>query len=222
MNTLPKDLLFILALNLNDEDLSSLCRTSKRFNEQICKKDDIWNYKLYQLKEYSEDIQKLKKEVNNPRELYQLVKSLILAKEAFILDLSLTELYNKNDIILINKGIKKIPNLSLFKNLKSLGLRGNKIKEIPETLPEDLETIQLYGNKVEKIPKKLPKSLKVLYLSNNKIKEIPDTLPEGLQKLYLNFNEIEKIPFLNSLETLSLRGNPIKEIPEKYKKLIKI
>jgi Leucine-rich repeat (LRR) protein len=237
---LSKDPLFLVALELNDVDLANFCKSNKKFNEQICKKDDIWNYKLSRLdKKYSEDIQELKKEVKTPRELYQLIKSLIVAKEIFKVNWSLNELYNKK-IIWINKEIKKIPNLSLFKNLRELDLSWNKIEKIPETLPNSLSELNLRHNKIEKIPETLPNSLQELYLGYNKIikipmtlpkslqklslddnqiKEIPKTLPNSLQELYLNSNQIEKIPetLPNSLQKLSLGNNQIKEIPEKYR-----
>jgi hypothetical protein len=117
MNKLTKDPLFLVALELNDVDLANFCKTNKKFNEQFCKKDDIWNYKLSRLdKKYSEDIQNLSQEVSvpiKPRELYQLVKSLIDAKEIFKLDWSLTELYNKEEISPTIFGIFFIPNIVL-------------------------------------------------------------------------------------------------------------
>ena len=243
---LSKDPLFLVALELNDVDLANFCKTNKKFNEQICKKDTIWNYKLSRLdKKYSEDIEKLRNEVETPRELYQLVKSLIVAREIFKVNWSLTKLYNKEEISLSNEGIEKIPNLSLFKNLEELYLKYNKIEEIPEILPNSLKKLCLNHNKIEKIPDILPNSLELLYLDynkiekipvtlpnslqrldlgNNKIEKIPETLPDSLKKLYLINNKIEEIPdnLPNSLQKLDLRYNEIKDIPEKYRYIVKV
>jgi Leucine-rich repeat (LRR) protein len=243
---LTKDIIFLIALELNDVDLANFCKTNKYFNEQICKKDDIWNYKLYklkELKEYSEDIKTLSKEVNTSRELYQLVKSLIVAKEIFKINWSLTKLYNEKEIFLWNTRINKIPNLVLFKNLQKLEMRDNKIEKIPQTLPNSLKKLDLSDNQIKEIPEILPNSLeelwlnrnkiekipflnslKELYLSDNQIKEIPENLPNSLKELYLSYNKIEKIPDIlpKSLQKLYLNNNKIEKIPKKYKKIINI
>jgi Leucine-rich repeat (LRR) protein len=201
MNQYTKDILFLIAIEFDDIDLANFCKTNKYFNEKICKSDTIWNYKLSQLsKKYSEDIENLRNEVNNSRELYQLIKSLIVAKDVFKLDGNLTKLYNRGSINVSNKEITNIPNLSLFKNLKTLSLSDNKIEKIPETLPDSLEELWLYNNKIEKIPDKLPNSLKTLDLTANKIKKVPDTLPTSLKELWLINDEIM--------------------IPEKYKNIV--
>jgi Leucine-rich repeat (LRR) protein len=196
MINLTKDTLFLIFLKLNDSDLVSLCKTNKYFKEQLYK-SNVWKYKLEELKEYSKDIQELRKEVDvprNPRELYQLVQSLINVKKVFTTKWSLSELYNKELIIFSNGEINKIPNLSLFKKLKTLILFGNKIEKIPETLPDSLQGLNLSSNKIKKIPKTLPNSLQKLYLASNKIEKIPDTLPDSLEVLDLRNNKIENIP----------------------------
>jgi Leucine-rich repeat (LRR) protein len=223
LKDLPKDPFFLIILKLNDVDLANFCKVNKYFRKKIYK-SNIWNYRLSQLNnEYSEDIQELKTEFNTSKELYQLVKSLILAKEIFKVDWNLTELYNKKIIYLTNKGIKKIPNLSLFKNLEQLELKNdeyehkddkNKIEKIPETLPNSLKVLSLGMNKIKEIPETLPDSLEVLDLDFNNIKEIPKKLPKSLEELYLMANKIKEIPFLKSLKILDLDYNDIKELPD--------
>jgi len=46
MDKLEKDQLFLLALELDLPELLSFCDSSKRINELICKRNDIWYYKL--------------------------------------------------------------------------------------------------------------------------------------------------------------------------------
>ena len=46
LQTLPKDALFSIAIELDLPDLLSLCNSYERINELICERNDIWNYKL--------------------------------------------------------------------------------------------------------------------------------------------------------------------------------
>jgi hypothetical protein len=48
METLPKNVLFDMALKLTLDDLVKFCRLSKRFDEVICRSDDFWRRKLNQ------------------------------------------------------------------------------------------------------------------------------------------------------------------------------
>lgn len=50
MNNLPKDLLIVLALNLEYEEILNLCQTNKRVNDIVCKNKLFWKQKL--VKEY--------------------------------------------------------------------------------------------------------------------------------------------------------------------------
>ena len=52
MEKLEKDQLFLLALELDLPELISFCQTNKRINNLICKRNDIWLYKLN--KEFSD------------------------------------------------------------------------------------------------------------------------------------------------------------------------
>ena len=42
METISKDILFKLALELDLPDLISLCKSSKRFDNQVCKNENVW------------------------------------------------------------------------------------------------------------------------------------------------------------------------------------
>ena len=70
MDKLEKDQLFLLALELDLPDLISFCSSSKRINMLICKRNDIWYYKLN--KEFSD----LKYTGKEPRPYYVKVKEI--------------------------------------------------------------------------------------------------------------------------------------------------
>ncbi len=54
MEKLEKDQLFLLATELDLPELLSFCSSSKRINDLICKRNDIWLYKLN--KEFPENL----------------------------------------------------------------------------------------------------------------------------------------------------------------------
>ncbi len=70
MDKLEKDQLFLLALELDLPELLSFCSSSKRINDLICKRNDIWYYKLN--KEFSD----LKYTGKEPRPYYVKVKEI--------------------------------------------------------------------------------------------------------------------------------------------------
>lgn len=68
MEKLNRDELFVLALEMDAPSILNLCRTNKRFQEKLCKNDDVWRYKL--LKEYYISSSK------NPKQEYLKLSSL--------------------------------------------------------------------------------------------------------------------------------------------------
>jgi len=70
MEKLEKDQLFLLALELDLPELISFCQTNKRINNLICKRNDIWYYKLN--KEFSD----LKYTGKEPRPYYIKLKEI--------------------------------------------------------------------------------------------------------------------------------------------------
>ena len=70
MEKLEKDQLFLLALELDLPELLSFCSSSKRINDLICKRNDIWYYKLN--KEFSD----LKYTGKEPRPYYIKLKKI--------------------------------------------------------------------------------------------------------------------------------------------------
>ncbi|XP_056129144.1 fibromodulin [Lampris incognitus] len=109
-----------------------------------------------------------------------------------------------------------------FKGLKSLttlNMRKNKLRKIPDNLPERLHQLYLEFNSIESIPADFlnmyPK-LQFLRLANNKLtdKGIPANVfnVSKLVELDLSHNKLERIPVVSgSLENLYLQANHIKE-----------
>ena len=65
MEKLTKDPLFLVALELNDIDMANFCKSNKFFNDQICKKDDIWYYIL-------------ERDYDKPEVKYRLIDEILL------------------------------------------------------------------------------------------------------------------------------------------------
>ena len=85
MKKLSKDALFSIAIELN---LPDLLRSSSRINNLICKRNDIWNYKLKN--NHHESLKQ-----STPRETYTLLYKLTVLKEKLKLTYSIVDLYNR-------------------------------------------------------------------------------------------------------------------------------
>uniref|UniRef100_A0A3P9I6F9 Fibromodulin n=1 Tax=Oryzias latipes TaxID=8090 RepID=A0A3P9I6F9_ORYLA len=111
---------------------------------------------------------------------------------------------------------------SEFKGLNSLtmlDMSKNKLKKIPDNLPELLQQLYLQSNNIESVPERLlslnPK-LQFLRLAHNMLtdKGLPSNVfnSSTLAELDLSFNRLEKIPVVSrNLENLYLHANKIKE-----------
>lgn len=109
----------------------------------------------------------------------------------------------------------------VFKGLKSLTLldmRKNKLRKIPDNLPERLQQLYLEFNNIESVPTGFltmyPK-LQFVRLAHNKLtdKGLPSNVfnISTLVELDLSFNKLEKIPIVSrNLENLYLQANKIK------------
>lgn len=109
----------------------------------------------------------------------------------------------------------------VFKGLKSLtmlDMRKNRLRKIPDNLPERLQQVYLEFNSIESVPASFltmyPK-LQFVRLAHNKLtdKGLPSNVfnISTLVELDLSFNKLEKIPVVNrNLENLYLQANKIK------------
>ena len=119
-----------------------------------------------------------------------------------------------------SKGIKSLPDLTRFKNLKKLSCSANQITSLP-TLPQNLEILYCSGNQLTLLPT-LPQNLEILYCYDNQLTSLP-TLPQNLKFLDCSYNKLTLLPTLpQKLKTLYCYSNPIDEIVDNKNCLIKI
>ncbi|KAK5606579.1 hypothetical protein CRENBAI_018366 [Crenichthys baileyi] len=109
-----------------------------------------------------------------------------------------------------------------FKELKSLNMLDmtkNKLRRIPNSLPERLQQLYLEYNNIESVPAgflTMYPDLQFVRLAHNTLtdKGLPSSVfnTSTLVELDLSFNNLEKIPLVNrNLENLYLHANKIKE-----------
>jgi Leucine-rich repeat (LRR) protein len=106
-----------------------------------------------------------------------------------------------------NKGIKSLPDLTRFKNLKTLKCSNNQLTSLP-TLPQKLETLSCSNNQLTSLPT-LPQNLEYLYCSNNQLTSLP-TLPQNLKELCCYNNQLTSLPTLpQNLEYFDCDNNQL-------------
>ncbi len=195
MNYISKDILFLLALQLDLPDMMNFCRINKRIYNSIYQKNYIWNWKLKEEFPNCNDslLQK------TPKNTYILIYNLRSLICKFNLNYSTEELYFSKILHLGGYIIKKIPKEIVFLiNLKRLNLSACMLEKIPKEICSLID-------------------LKYLDLSYNLIKEIPKELCSLINLKYLNlsYNLIEEISSMSTLVNLKLlriNNNPIKSI----------
>jgi internalin A len=122
-------------------------------------------------------------------------------------------------------GISQIlPDIGQLKNLQVLYLRGNQLREVPESLGQlkSLQELDLRGNQLREVPESLGQlqNLQVLDLDGNQLREVPESLGQlqNLEKLDLGGNQLREVPEslgqLQNLQWLDLDGNQLREVPE--------
>jgi Leucine-rich repeat (LRR) protein len=128
--------------------------------------------------------------------------------------------YNTLTINICSKGIKSLPDLTRFKNLKKLNCSANQITSLP-SLPQTLKILYCSDNKLTSLPT-LPQNLQTLYCYSNQLTSLP-TLPQHLEFLDCSYNKLTSLPTLpQNLKTLYFYSNPADEIVDNNYCLIKI
>ena len=128
--------------------------------------------------------------------------------------------YNTLTIDISSKGIKSLPDLTRFKNLKKLSCSANQLTSLP-TLPQTLEILYCSDNQLTSLPT-LPQNLEILYCYYNQLTSLP-TLPQNLKFLDCSYNQLTLLPTLpQNLKTLYYYSSPIDEIVNNNNCLIKI
>ncbi|MFX0082150.1 MAG: leucine-rich repeat domain-containing protein [Candidatus Hodarchaeota archaeon] len=117
--------------------------------------------------------------------------------------------------------IVKLPDLQNFKMLKSLNLKSNRLRNLPESIGSltSLEYLNLRNNMISSLPKSLSylSSLKILDLHGNKLNSISVNLNKSILELEIGWNYFDTIPkgikLLPSLERLGFGGNKLINLP---------
>jgi Leucine-rich repeat (LRR) protein len=109
------------------------------------------------------------------------------------------------------EGIKSLPDLTRFKNLKKLICSHNQLTSLP-TLPQNLQILICDNNLLTYLPT-LPQNLQELYCSYNKLTSLP-TLPQNLQILSCYNNKLTSLPTLpQNLKELNCYNNKLTSLP---------
>jgi hypothetical protein len=115
--------------------------------------------------------------------------------------------------------------------LEYLGLDDNNLAEIPEWIGDlsSLVELRIQGNALASLPPSLGalKDLRELHTRGNRLTSLPSTLCglSSLRHLDLRDNKLEVLPplaALPQLDTLDLRANPLRDLPELPKSLNKL
>ena len=187
-----------------NKSLSPLFESGEIHNSDI---DELANIiKNYAIIKFFEEVLKV---VN-----YEVANGLVSE-----IDLSFTS--NNNSGWKVLKDLSKF--ISIFKNLKKLELRSNRIGNFPNALVSlsSLKYLDLSHNTLKNIPDEIKylKSLEYLDMRYNFLTELPISIGEltNLKILDLQQNELSLLPEsigkLISLEVLNLHGNQLNGIP---------
>lgn len=126
-------------------------------------------------------------------------------------------------LVLDRKELTEVPpEIRRFKNLKSLSLFRNKIKRLPEFLPElGLISLDVNDNGLEEVPEVIYRctTLEELDMGSNGIQQLSVAIAKlnKLKKLKLRMNKLDTLPAelsqLSYLEEIELYGNRFYRFP---------
>lgn len=116
----------------------------------------------------------------------------------------------------------KFPEVQNFKLIKTLNLKSNRLRELPNSIGDipSLEILNLRNNVLSRLPESLMSlsSLKILDLHGNKFNDIRINLSGSITELELGWNNFSTLPVkikpLSLLKKLGLGGNKLFELPE--------
>ncbi|MFW9895436.1 MAG: leucine-rich repeat domain-containing protein, partial [Candidatus Thorarchaeota archaeon] len=118
--------------------------------------------------------------------------------------------------------LTKLPDLHNFRLIKTLNLKSNRLRELPNTIGNisTLEVLNLRNNVLSHLPESLKSlsSLRILDLHGNKYNDIIINLSESITELELGWNNFRILPVkikpLSLIKKLGLGGNKLLELPE--------
>jgi Leucine-rich repeat (LRR) protein len=106
-----------------------------------------------------------------------------------------------------DSNLEELCDYFMLYKLKSIRIQRNKLKILPEKMPDCLEELCCQCNELEKLPLKMSNKLMSIDFSNNNVKVLPE-LPENLKELIGKNNilvRLSKRP--QTLEVVNLHFN---------------
>ena len=112
------------------------------------------------------------------------------------------------EIDVSNKGLTYLPDLSRFKNLKTLICANNKLTSLPKL--NNIKLLICHKNQLTSLPPL--EKLEILSCSYNRLTSLPE-LNTNLLELFCHNNELTSLPMLNNLEKLYCCWNQLTSLP---------
>jgi Leucine-rich repeat (LRR) protein len=215
LTELSNDALFSLSIQLNLEDLLRFCSSSKKINDVVCQKDNVWLYKLNKEFPNWQELH-LDSTIKNPITLFPIIEAkspkdiyvtlhywnmFTIFRKKLKIKYSLYEIYSLKYLFLSDRMLTEIPKeIGKLINLQYLNINNNKLTIIPKEIGKltNLQELRLGNNSLTKLPKEIGKltKLRVLNLAHNTLTQIPSEIGKlkNLETLYLNDNNLIEIP----------------------------